>query len=162
MRHTLYPIQKQKARKRESKKAKAKNQSTKKRTSKSVASKFEPTMMNADNSSVSSSGVSSNLEGPENTAAADMSESGTSSVKDETISNSGSEGGSSSEMSLARQETKFVRRSKALICLALVLSATTGAFVTFKFLEKEDDKAMAKQVSSPRAMSWILEMPQLI
>jgi hypothetical protein len=118
-------------------------------------------MMNGDNSSVSSSGVSSNLEGSENALAADMSESGTS-MKDETISNSGTEGGSSSEMSLARQETKFVRRSKGLVCLVLALAGITGALVTFKFLEKEDDEAMAKQVSSSRAISWILEMPQLI
>jgi hypothetical protein len=118
-------------------------------------------MMNDDNSSVSSSGVSSNLEGSENTAPADISESGTS-MKDETTSNSGTEGGSSSEMSLARQETKFVRRSKALVCLVLALAGTTGALISFKFLEKEDDEAMAKQVSSSRAMSWILEMPQLI
>jgi hypothetical protein len=108
-------------------------------------------MMNGGSFSVSSSRVSPNLEGSENMSA-DMSESG-STVRDETVSNSGTEDGSSSEMSLARQETKFVRQSKSLVCFVLVLAATAGAFVTFKFLEKEDEEAMAKQVSFSRAIS---------
>jgi hypothetical protein len=112
--------------------------------------------MNGGNNS-SSSSVSFNLEGSENMAA-DMSESG-STMREGTVSNSGTGDGSSSEMTLARQETKFVRRSKSLVCVVLVVAATAGAFVTFKFLRKEDEGAMAKQVSSSRAMSWILEMP---
>jgi hypothetical protein len=114
-------------------------------------------MMNGGNFSVSSSRVSPNLEESENMAA-DMSESGDT-LRDETVSNSGTEDGSSSERSLARQETKFVRRSKLLVCFVLVLAATAGAFLTFKFLEREDEEAMAKQVSSSRAMSRILGMP---
>jgi hypothetical protein len=116
-------------------------------------------MMNGDNSSVSSCGVSSKSEGSENVPA-DMSESESTMREDDTVSNSGTGDGSLSEMSLARQEIKFVRRTKSLVCFVLVLAATMGAFVTFKFLEKEDEEAMAKQVSSAKAMSWILGMPQ--
>jgi hypothetical protein len=121
---------------------------------------YKLVMMNGDNSSVSSCGISSNLEGSENMGD-DMSKSGSSRKRDETtVSNSGTGDGSLSEMSFARQETKSVRQSKSLVCFVLVLAATAGAFQTFEFLEKEDEEAMAKQVSSAKAMSWILGMPQ--
>jgi hypothetical protein len=115
-------------------------------------------MMDNNNSSVAFCGVAPSLEGSENVPA-DMSESGDTLRDETTVSNSGTEDGSSSEMSLARQETKFVRRTKSLVCFVLVLAATAGAFLTFKFLVKEDEEAMAKQVSSARAMSRILGMP---
>ena len=57
---------------------------------------------------------------------------------------------------LGQEDTRLVRKSKALVGLFLLLAATVGSVLTYKFLEQEDNLAMEKQVcESPAFLAFI-------
>lgn len=97
---------------------------------------------NVDDSSVES-GTSSILPDDKSQRMVDEDPTG-SSTRDETESNSDKSAGES--QMLGKDDTRLVRKSKALVGLFLLLAATVGSVLTYKFLEQEDNLAMEKQV----------------
>lgn len=80
-----------------------------------------------------------------------------SSTKDETLSNSEKSGDGSASVVVAGHETRMVRRSKVFLWLVLVLAATGAAIATYRFLKKEDDFAVSKEVCCTIEGSVLIE-----
>jgi hypothetical protein len=107
--------------------------------------------MNGSDSHIASDASSGLEETPDKIVNGGSISDSTSQEDETTFSNSATGDGPSSVSSLARRETQLVRSSKLLVCFILAVAATTGAVITYTFLEREEEESMAKQVSSASA-----------